>query len=103
MTTPLLFAVSVFLTVYAFLPQVRLKKMLDSLRKTDKTSEISPVATWMIAISARVGVGTLAGTGLAIYIGGLGTIFCYILGVRWMLVCKPLLVVSKYAILFAKR
>ena len=75
LTIPLLFIVSIFLTIYALAPQFRLNKMIDALQKKDSGSELSPVASLMIALSARIGVGTLAGVGLAIYIGGPGAIF----------------------------
>lgn len=90
LTIPLLLIVSAFLTIYASAPQFRLKKMTESLQKKDIKSGLSPVATLMIALSARVGVGTLAGTGLAIYIGGPGTIF-------WMWVSAIVTAASTFA------
>ena len=75
LTIPLLFAVSMFFTIYAKTPQFRLKEMVNSLQKSDSETALTPVATLLIALSARVGVGTLAGTGLAIAVGGPGAIF----------------------------
>ena len=75
LTIPLLFVVSVFFTIYARIPQFRLSKMMNSLQKSDSKEALTPVATLLIALSARIGVGTLAGTGLAIAIGGPGAIF----------------------------
>jgi len=75
LTIPLLFAVSIFFTIYAKTPQFRLKEMVNSLQKSDSETALTPVATLLIALSARVGVGTLAGTGLAIAVGGPGAIF----------------------------
>ena len=75
LTIPLLFAISIFFTIYAKGPQFRLKKMMNALQKSDSNEALTPVATLLIALSARIGVGTLAGTGLAIAIGGPGAIF----------------------------
>lgn len=75
LTIPLLLTISLFFTIYAKTPQFRLKKMLDALQKSDSNQSLTPVATLLIALSARVGVGTLAGTGLAIAVGGSGAIF----------------------------
>ena len=72
---PFLFMISIFLTIYTKAPQFRLKKMLNALKKSDSNAALTPVATLLIALSARVGVGTLAGTGLAIALGGPGAIF----------------------------
>ena len=75
LTIPLLIAVSVIFTIYAAFPQFRLKKMMQAMQKKNEDCLISPAASLMIALSARIGVGTLAGTGLAIYLGGPGSIF----------------------------
>lgn len=75
LTIPFLFVISIFFTIYAKAPQFRLKKMGNALKKSDSNEELTPTATLLIALSARVGVGTLAGTGLAIAIGGPGAIF----------------------------
>lgn len=90
LTIPLLLIVSAFLTIYALAPQFRLKKMIDALQKKDDESGLSPVASLMIALSARIGVGTLAGTGLAIFIGGPGTIF-------WMWISAIVTAASTFA------
>ena len=75
LTIPLLFATSIFFTIYAKAPQFRPRKMMNALQESDSKATLTPVATLFIALSARIGVGTLAGTGLAIAIGGPGAIF----------------------------
>jgi len=75
LTIPLLLMVSFFFTVYAKVPQFKFKKMMNSLQKSDSNETLTPMATLLIALSARIGVGTLAGTGLAIAIGGPGVVF----------------------------
>jgi len=75
LTIPLLLIVSLFFTFYTRGSQFKLKKIIHSLKTSDQSKEITPAATLLIALSARIGVGTLAGTGLAIAIGGPGAIF----------------------------
>ena len=75
LTIPLLLMVSLFFTIYTRGAQFKFKKITNSLKSTDKTKEITPIATLLIALSARIGLGTLAGTGLAIAVGGTGAIF----------------------------
>ena len=75
LTIPLLLTTSIFFTIYAKAPQFKLKKIMDSLQKTDSNETLTPTSTLLVALSARIGVGTLAGTGLAIAIGGPGVIF----------------------------
>jgi len=72
---PMLFFVSLYFTFIAKFPQFKFKKMINSLHQDNKNENISPISSLLIALSARVGVGTLAGTGLAISIGGAGAIF----------------------------
>jgi len=74
-TIPMLLVVSLFFTIYEKGPQFRVKKIVKAFGQTDDKSTLTPVATLLIALSARIGVGTLAGTGLAIAIGGPGAIF----------------------------
>lgn len=54
--------------------QFHLKDMFKGF-KVKKKSEISPFQTLMMALAARIGVGSLAGIALAIHLGGIGTIF----------------------------
>ncbi len=54
--------------------QFRLKDMIHSFKKK-KGDQISPFETLTMATAARIGVGSLAGIALAIYVGGEGTIF----------------------------
>lgn len=54
--------------------QLKIKTMFSGFKK-NKKDEISPFQTLMMALAARIGVGSLAGIALAIYLGGPGTIF----------------------------
>jgi len=75
LTIPLLFIISIFFTFYSKFPQFKFKRMKNALTKSEKNAKLTPVATLLIALSARIGVGTLAGTGLAIAVGGPGAVF----------------------------
>ncbi|MBQ7140849.1 MAG: alanine:cation symporter family protein [Bacilli bacterium] len=66
--------------------QFRFKDIFKSLKKSNNDNTISPFETLTMALAGRIGVGSLAGVALSIYIGGIGTIF-------WMwvtaLICAP--------------
>ena len=57
--------------------QFRIKDMLSSLISSNSNQEdtISPWESLSMSLAARIGVGSLAGVALAIYVGGVGTIF----------------------------
>lgn len=56
--------------------QLNIKKILTSTFKRDKkTKGLSPLSTLMLTLAGKIGVGSIAGVALAIYIGGPGTIF----------------------------
>jgi len=74
-TIPILLIVSLFFTIYTKGSQFKFRQITQALRKTDEKSTLTPAETLLIALSARVGLGTLAGTGLAIAVGGPGAIF----------------------------
>lgn len=55
-------------------PQLKIKKIITAL-KENKTKGLSPIKTLFLTLAGRIGVGSIAGVALAIYIGGPGTIF----------------------------
>ena len=55
-------------------PQFKIKELFKGFKGDDK-STVSPFKSLTMSLAARVGVGSLAGIALAIYIGGPGTIF----------------------------
>ena len=55
-------------------PQLKIKALFNGF-KGDQKSAVSPFKSLTMSLAARVGVGSLAGIALAIYIGGPGTIF----------------------------
>ena len=67
---------SIYYTIKLNFPQLRLISIFKSLRKKDKNSKnITPFDTLIMALSSKIGVGSLAGVAIAINYGGLGTIF----------------------------
>lgn len=55
--------------------QFRFKDMFKNLFKKNKNDSITPFESLMIVLGGRIGVGSIAGIALAIYYGGLGSIF----------------------------
>lgn len=56
--------------------QLHVKKILSSTFKNNQYSNgLSPFSTLMLTLAGKIGVGSIAGVALAIYIGGPGTIF----------------------------
>ena len=56
-------------------PQLKLIKAIKSIKTNKKNQEISPKDTLVMALSSKIGVGSLSGTALCIYYGGIGTVF----------------------------
>ena len=54
--------------------QFNIRGIINSLKSKSKNN-ISPIASLMISLAAKVGVGSLSGVAIAIYFGGIGTIF----------------------------
>ena len=75
LTIPLLLSISLVFTFYLRGAQFRFGKMIQSLTKKTPESKVSPLQSLAMALAARVGVGSLAGVALAIYLGGPGSIF----------------------------
>ncbi len=71
------------------LPQLNIKNMFKNLFKKDKTTGISTIDTLMMSLANKIGVGSLAGISLAIYIGGPGTIF-------WMWIITIVVAINTY-------
>lgn len=63
-----------YFTLRLHFPQIRIKSLFSGF-KSDEKEPISPFKSLTMSLAARVGVGSLAGIALAIYIGGPGTVF----------------------------
>ena len=58
--------------------QINIKEIIIAL-KSKSNNNISPIASLCISLAAKIGVGSLSGIALAIYFGGIGTIFWLII------------------------
>lgn len=81
----------IYFTVKLRFIQFKFKDMLKSLfSKENKHEDISPIQTFMLSLGGRIGVGSIAGVALAIYLGGVGTVF-------WMFVTSLLSIPNAFA------
>ena len=68
--------------------QLNLKKIMIALKSKSKNN-ISPLASLSTSLAAKIGVGSLSGVALAIYFGGIGTIF-------WIIIISLLVSINTY-------
>lgn len=66
---------SIYFSFYLKFPQLRMFKMFKEIFKKENDSLIKPKETLFMSLASKIGVGSLSGTALAIYYGGLGSIF----------------------------
>ena len=75
-TTLILVFTGLYLTIKLKGIQFDFKNMAKSLKKDKRQKNgLSPFKTLMLALAGRIGVGSISGVALAIYVGGPGTIF----------------------------
>jgi amino acid carrier protein len=72
--TSLLLISGIYFSIKLNFVQFHFKDMFKSLRKKEKKG-IKPYQTLMMVLAGRIGVGSIAGVALAIYLGGVGSIF----------------------------
>lgn len=72
---------------YRFI-QLRIKKFIEAIRSKSK-NHVSPLASLSMSLAAKIGVGSLSGVALALYFGGIGSIF-------WMCVISLLVSINTY-------
>ena len=68
--------------------QLNIKEILKSIKSKSK-NDISPLASLCTSLAAKIGVGSLSGIALAIYYGGIGTIF-------WIVIISLLVSINTY-------
>lgn len=73
--TSLILVNSIYFSINLKFPQFRIKEIIKSITKSTNKGEISPKDTLIMNLSSKIGVGSLSGTALCIYYGGIGTIF----------------------------
>ncbi len=72
---------SIYFTYKLKAVQFNFKQMFKSIKTSKNTKGISNFQTLMISLGGRIGVGSIAGVSLAIYTGGIGSIFWLIITV----------------------
>ena len=72
---------------YKFI-QLNIKKIIKGI-KSKSNNSISPLSSLSLSLAAKIGVGSLSGVALAIYFGGLGTIF-------WIWIISILVAINTY-------
>ena len=93
-TTLIIVITGLYLTIKLKGVQFDFKNMFKSLKKDKREKNgLSPFRTLMLALAGRIGVGSISGVALAIYVGGPGTIFWI-----WIiaLICAPLAYCESY-------
>ena len=80
---------SIYFSLKLRFPQIKIIKAIKSINKGKEKQEISPKDTLIMALSSKIGVGSLSGTALCIYYGGIGTVF-------WMFISTVILSIINY-------
>lgn len=86
--TILMLGNALYFSIKLSFTQLSFKKMFKSLSKKE-SNKISPLKTLMMSLANKIGVGSLSGISLSIYIGGPGTIF-------WMWIFTILVSINTY-------
>ena len=73
--TSLIFVAGIYFSIKLNFLQINIKKIIKILFEKEKTNGISSKEALMMSLAGRIGVGSIAGISLAIYIGGVGSIF----------------------------
>lgn len=72
---------------YKFI-QFNIKKIIQAIKSKSKNN-VSPFSSLCISLAAKVGVGSLSGVALAIYFGGIGSMF-------WLCVVSMIVSINTY-------
>ena len=102
LATIMLFSCGLFYTFKLKFPQFRFKRIIKSIKDDDRNkSGISPFESLTLALASRVGVGSLSGIAIAIFNGGIGTIFW--IWISCLLIIPNTFVESSLAVIFHKK
>jgi len=74
-TTSLIIVSGIYFTIKLNGVQFKFKDIFTSIKKDKNSNGITPFQTLSMALAGRIGVGSLAGVALSIYVGGIGSIF----------------------------
>ena len=80
---------SVYFSIKLKFPQFKIFKSIKEIFVIKESNNISPRDTLIMALSSKIGVGSLSGMALCIYYGGIGTIF-------WMYISTIFLSIINY-------
>ena len=80
---------SIYLSIKLKFPQFKIIKAIKGIKNKSNKKDISPTDTLIMTLSSKIGVGSLSGTALCIYYGGIGTIF-------WMYISSFILAIINY-------
>ena len=72
---------------YKFI-QFKIKEFISAIKSKSK-NDVSPLASLSMSLAAKIGVGSLSGVALALYFGGIGSIF-------WMCIISMLVSINTY-------
>ena len=72
---------------YKFI-QLNIQEIIKGI-KSKSNNDIKPLSSLCISLAAKIGVGSLSGIALAIYYGGIGTIF-------WIVIIGLLISINTY-------
>ena len=102
LATIMLISCGLFYTIKLKFPQFRFKRIYKSIKDDDRNkSGISPFESLTLALASRVGVGSLSGIALAIFNGGIGTIFW--IWVSCLIILPNAFVESTLSVIFHKK
>lgn len=73
--TVLIVSSSIYFTFHLKFIQFHLKKIFSSFLVKDKKAVMNPFSILMLTLAGRIGIGSIAGIALCIYIGGVGSLF----------------------------
>ena len=68
--------------------QFKIKEFMNAIQSKSK-NDVSPLSSLSMSLAAKIGVGSLSGVALALYFGGIGSIF-------WMCVISLLVSINTY-------
>ena len=66
---------SIYFTFKLKFLQLNIKEMFKSLKVKNNRGGLKPIQVLMMTLAGRIGIGSIAGIALAIYIGGIGSLF----------------------------
>lgn len=79
--TVIILSTSIYFTIKLNGIQFKFSKIIKSLKSSKGEKKFSNLETMMVTLAGRIGVGSIAGVSLAIYTGGVGTIFWMVITV----------------------